>query len=116
MEQKALDQLYYERRRKRSGGEVRGESALIRAHSEEGDPTFDQIIGREWTPGFAAMMADELRRVLNMLGDAVLRSIAIWKIEGYINEEIAAKLDCVLRTVERKLRRIRGIWAKEIVP
>jgi DNA-binding CsgD family transcriptional regulator len=31
-------------------------------------------------------------------------------MEGYTTEEIAAKLDCAPRTVERKLRLIRGVW------
>jgi hypothetical protein len=34
-------------------------------------------------------------------------------MEGYTNEEIAKKLDCVPRTVERKLAVIRGRWEKE---
>jgi hypothetical protein len=37
-------------------------------------------------------------------------------MEGYGNEEIAAKLGCVPRTVERKLRLIRNLWAGEIPP
>ena len=42
----------------------------------------------------------------------------MWKLEGYTNEEIAAKMNGgegrSLPTVERKLARIRKIWAKEI--
>jgi DNA-directed RNA polymerase specialized sigma24 family protein len=42
-----------------------------------------------------------------------LRSVALWKLEGYTNQEIAGKLGCVAGTVERKLRVIRSIWDRE---
>jgi DNA-binding CsgD family transcriptional regulator len=42
--------------------------------------------------------------------------VAVWKLEGYTNAEIAAKLDCTPRTVERKLRIIRGLWQREGPP
>jgi DNA-directed RNA polymerase specialized sigma24 family protein len=51
--------------------------------------------------------------LLESLGDAVLRSIAVWKMEGYTNAEIAARLGCVEVTVERRLRLIRDTWARE---
>ena len=44
--------------------------------------------------------------------------MAVWKLEGYTSEEIAPRLKGgegrSLATVERKLERIRLIWAKEI--
>ena len=43
-----------------------------------------------------------------------LQSFAHWKLEGFTNEEIASRLGCVERTVERKLQRIRLLWAKEL--
>ena len=42
-----------------------------------------------------------------------LRTVAMRKVEGYGNEEIAAQFGCGLRTVERRLRLIRGIWEQE---
>ena len=68
----------------------------------------------EATPALAAQLTDECRRLLDRLGDETLRSVALWKMEGYTNAEIAAKLDCVETTVERKLRRIRILWAEEV--
>ena len=50
--------------------------------------------------------------MLDLLGDEELRSIARWKMEGDTNAEIADKLGCLPRTVERKLRRIRELWEK----
>ena len=34
-------------------------------------------------------------------------------MEGYTNEEIAEKLDCSVRRVERKLHIIRSLWEKK---
>jgi len=45
-----------------------------------------------------------------------LRSVALWKMEGLTNDEVAKRLGCVVGTVERKLRVIRTIWQKEIAP
>ena len=73
----------------------------------------DEVLGREPTPEFAAQVAEEYERLLARLGSDELTAIAVWKMEGYRNEEIAAKLDYVPRTVERKLRLIRQLWAEE---
>jgi hypothetical protein len=35
---------------------------------------------------------------------------SLWKLEGSTNPEIAERLECTLRTVERKLERIRAYW------
>ena len=51
--------------------------------------------------------------MLDRLSDTLLRAIALWKIEGFTTEEIAAKLGCTSRTVERKLQLIRRLWRAE---
>jgi RNA polymerase sigma factor (sigma-70 family) len=68
------------------------------------------VVGPEPTPEFAAQVADEFRTVLDALGDETLRRVAQWKMEGFTNQEIAEKLGCVERTVERKLEMIRERW------
>ena len=55
------------------------------------------------SPEFAALVADESRRLFEALSDDSLRQVVRLRLEGYTNEEIAAALDCGLRTVERKL-------------
>lgn len=72
------------------------------------------IAGEEPGPALLAEMAEECRRLLGRLGDETLRAVAVWKMEGYTNEEIAGKLACVPRTIERKLRLIRAIWESEL--
>lgn len=99
--QKALDLARRETASKRGGGAVAGF-----------DP--DAAAGREPTPEFAAAVADEFRRLLAKLGDPELRALAVWKLEGLTNDEIAARWACVPRTVERRLKVIRSLWAAEV--
>ena len=70
----------------------------------------DRHVGNEPTPSFAAEVADQCRHLLNQLEDDELRTIAMWKLEGYTNEEIATRLTRSRATVERKLALIRQIW------
>jgi DNA-directed RNA polymerase specialized sigma24 family protein len=111
---KACDLVEYEHRQKRGGGKVLGESALAGADSLlELEPGMEQVIGNEPTPEFAAQVAEECQRLLDQLDDPELRSIALWRLEGYTNKQIAEKLSCVPRTVKRKLDRIHYLWEKE---
>lgn len=72
-----------------------------------------QLIGTEPDPQFALQVAEELERLLAALGDQELRCVALRKMEGFTNEEVATELGCAPRTVERKLQLIRAIWEKE---
>jgi RNA polymerase sigma factor (sigma-70 family) len=90
---------------------------LIRRHRPQegaGDYDLTQLLAREPTPEEAAEVADDCRRLLDLLEEPQLRQIALWKVEGYTNEEIATRVDCVPRTVERKLQRIRLLWKHEL--
>ena len=64
----------------------------------------------------AAAVSEQCSRLLDLLDDPSLRNIALLKLEGHTNEEIATKLNCVTTTVERKLARIRSKWQPEIDP
>jgi DNA-directed RNA polymerase specialized sigma24 family protein len=74
----------------------------------------DTVLGVEPSPELAAQTIDELQRLLSALRDESLRSVACWKLEGYTNAKVAARLGCIEKTVERKLHRIRQIWGEEV--
>jgi DNA-directed RNA polymerase specialized sigma24 family protein len=93
--------LEHEGRHKRDWRRTRPASA------ESGDI---ELAGREPDPAFAAEVAEECERLLARLGDDDLRSLAVRKMEGFTNEEIATQLGCSLATVERRLRLIRREW------
>ncbi len=81
-----------------------------RPEENAGTEDLEQFLSREPPPELAAEMAEEYRRLLDRLGDPQLQAVALWKVEGYTNEEIARRLGCVERSVERKLQRIRILW------
>jgi DNA-directed RNA polymerase specialized sigma24 family protein len=111
---KASDLAQHERRQKRGGGAVLDEAALpCPSDSSAPEAGLEQIKGPEPTPAFAAQVAEECRRLLERLDSPELRDVALRKVEGNSNEEIAAQLGCGLRTVERRLRLIRSIWEQE---
>jgi DNA-directed RNA polymerase specialized sigma24 family protein len=100
---KAADLANHERRQKRGGG-------AVAAASELGDgETFAEMISREPDPALAAEVAENCRRLLDALGEGVLREIALAKMEGETNKAIAARLGVAEITVERKLAGCRAI-------
>lgn len=102
-----------ERRQKRGGNLVRVSNP---AKDGEDEPGLEQLMSRELDPEFAAQVAEECERLLSGLGDPELRSVALWKMEGWSTDEIAAKLGYAPRSVKRKLRLIRNLWEKEREP
>jgi hypothetical protein len=105
---KVLDQRDHDRRLKRGGGNVRGESAF--GNEELGPRGLEQVIGTEPTPALVVEFAEEFDRLLAALDDPDLRRIAIGKLEGLTNAELAAQRQCGLRSIERKLAIIRRTW------
>jgi DNA-directed RNA polymerase specialized sigma24 family protein len=112
---KAAGQNRWEARQKRGGGRVRHESALAAGPEPEIDD-LAQVVGAEPSPEFAALVAEECARRLRDLPDESLRQVALLKMEGYRNEEIAARLGHSLRTITRKLQVIRSLWRDEALP
>ncbi len=110
---KANHLLRDEGRQKRGGGRRYssgnpgdlGEEALL-----------EQLRSREPSPEFAAQSEESATYLLDKLPSEELRSIAIWRMAEFTVEEIAARLDCSERTVERKIAVIRDRWRAEGAP
>jgi DNA-directed RNA polymerase specialized sigma24 family protein len=103
-ERKAIDLIQHEGRGKRDWRLIQPADSSSEASPLAGLP------GSEPDPAFAAQVAEECQRLLTRLADDGLRAIALRKMEGHTNEEIAAELGCSLATVERRLRLIRREW------
>jgi DNA-directed RNA polymerase specialized sigma24 family protein len=98
------------RLRRDVGRQKRGSPA---AAASGADIDLDELLDAGPTPAFAAEMMEESQRPLGRLANAELRSVALWKMEGFSNDEIADRLGCGLRSVGRKLRVIRALWTEE---
>jgi RNA polymerase sigma factor (sigma-70 family) len=83
---------------------------MHRDGADKSIPLVDQIDSDGPTPAEAALLNEALERRIEMLKEPDLRQIAIRKLEGYTNAEVAEQLGCTLRTVQRKIERIRAYW------
>ncbi len=110
---KAIDLIKFQKRKKRSPGKT--------VSLNSGGPAFADTPNRNLEladshpPGdLILQFAEEFEHLLELLKDEPLREIALWKLEGYTNGEIAQRLGCVERTVERKLWLIKMTWTKAL--
>lgn len=93
-------------RLRRGGGRVRGDSALG-AGQASAVPGFDGLAASGAPPDLQAEEAEALTQSLASLGDPMLQTIAVARLEGFTSREIAARLRVTERTIERKLRIVR---------
>lgn len=79
---------------------------VLETESVVGENALANIAGREPPPEFAAAVAD----LLECLPSDELRTIAVARMEGRTNDEVARQLGRSLSTIERKLQVIRVLW------
>jgi RNA polymerase sigma factor (sigma-70 family) len=113
-QRKAIDLARHGRRLRRGGGKwprsIDSQTADFPTDGSHGAAP----VSRDPSPELSAMMAEQCRRLLEGLPDEQLRVLAVAKLEGHTNEEIARQLAVSLRTVERRLRLIRDEWKQEL--
>lgn len=102
---KVIDWLRHHGRQKR---QALGESALLHfdASGQEG---MAQVADPNPPPDLEVMLIDEVRRLVQMLPEA-MQIVATLKMDGFSNNEIAEQVGCSLATIERRLKMIREIW------
>jgi DNA-directed RNA polymerase specialized sigma24 family protein len=95
--------------------EVKRASCQKRLVPGECVPLDEEIATRDLPPDLTTMAAERFEFLIESLRqkEAILEPIALWKFEGYTNDEIAARLGCSRSRVARKLERIRIIWERE---
>ncbi|MGF1583297.1 MAG: ECF-type sigma factor [Gemmataceae bacterium] len=107
---KATNLAKMEQRVKRGG--PRRDHRKLASGCEAAHRELEQYATREPTPDMAVLILEQYQELLGSLGNQNLLKVAQWKIEGYTNQEIATKMGCVPRTVERRLQEIRALWEK----
>ena len=92
--------------RRREFSQKRGGSQTVRTAIH----LVDFLQSNEPDPSMSAMLADQFEFLLNRLEECELQEIALLKLEGFTNVEIAHRLHCSERTVKRRLMIVRRIW------
>ncbi|MEX0824819.1 MAG: ECF-type sigma factor [Pirellulaceae bacterium] len=101
-------------RQKRGGGHVRGESVFVDPAGVQRSEGMGGIAGAEGPADLQAELAEQCELLLDQLPDEQLRQIAVMRMEGFLVEEIADRLELSKRAVERRLQLIRRIWAEAV--
>lgn len=106
---KAAKHIAHETAQKRGGGKIRGESVFqqLDGPAPNGLEDFPERTDSSGDSANLLECAAEILEFLDSLGDETMRRIAIWKSHGLSDEQISQELNCSVRTVERKRRRLR---------
>jgi RNA polymerase sigma factor (sigma-70 family) len=109
---KAADNFKAQLRMKRGGGQVRGESVLeAMASSSQINRGIGNVAGSSRTPEEEAILNDCYQHYIEEL-PADLAEFARLYLAGLSYEEIGEQMDCVNRTVKRKVKRIKERWQR----
>lgn len=111
--QGAIDLLRGEQRQCRGGGTVRGDS-VFGGDDSTGATGFASVPDDALPPDLVVMAEEETKALMRYLEDDQLASIAVARMEGFSNREIADLLECSSSTVERSVRLIRKKWRRRI--
>lgn len=113
-ERKAINLARHEHRKKRDAGRLAADATPPGSADESAvDGPLNWLIGREPSAELVAMMEEEFRLLLDRLPDEEFRQIAVLKMEGNTNADIASLISRSEPTVERRLNRIRKLWEQE---
>jgi DNA-directed RNA polymerase specialized sigma24 family protein len=108
-DRKVIKHRKREKSAKRGGGAVVSMTCLT---TDATDGTF------QFDPAEAGPTEEEVATVVaemtEGLGDRVLRVIAVRRLQGFTDTEIATELGVTERTIIRKRRRIQAIWRSEL--
>ncbi len=109
---KANAQIRRHYAQKRGGGVVRGESVFLdRMATDQEHYGINQVIDDRNLDVMSGQLIQMCEEKLTMLNDDSLREVAILRLEGYSNDEMAEQLHCSRATIKRKLARIREKWS-----
>ena len=69
-------------------------------------------VSREPTPEFAAEFVETCEFLFQSLDDPALKQVVSLRMEGYTDAEVADRLSCSRRTVQRRLEVVRRHWGR----
>jgi DNA-directed RNA polymerase specialized sigma24 family protein len=93
---------------------ARTESRERAIHVAEGE--LERVLGRDPDPEFAAQAAEQCERLMAALADPTLEAVARLRLDGATVPDIAGRLGCSPRTIDRKIALIQTVWSREFGP
>ena len=111
VDRRAADQYRRQHTQKAGVDRVQTESILMQESDQAG---LAGLPGLDPTPELAAELTELLRIRLTSLKHPAYQQIALLKLQGFSNREIAEQLETSLRTVERRLEHIRTKWSFDL--
>ena len=112
--EKVLRVVRRELAHKRGAGRTLCETSIRPVFPSAKQFSLDLLMAETPSPDFVATLNEQGHRLIESLPNKDLRTVAIWRIEGYTVPEIAGKLRITSRSVERKLQLIRKKWSREL--
>ncbi len=101
---------------RKSNAQKRGSDGVLRLDDlAQPGQELRELADIDQNPKFVAAFNDSLSVSLQRLPDNTTREVALQRLEGYQNREIADRLHISLSSVERKLRVIREMWEEEFL-
>ena len=104
--------LRHQTRQKRGGGSVRGESVFIDTSGDGKSAGIGGVTGGAQTPDVHHELQEACDSLLDQLPDEQLRQIAVMRMDGFLVDEIAQRMELSKRAVERRLQLIRRTWTE----
>lgn len=103
---KIIDKRRHDRRQRR-GGEREPQSL-------DDEAVMLEVIGNDPSPEMVLMMEESVDQFFSHLGVGQLRDLAVAKLEGDSNADLAERFGCSERTIERRLHLIREKCHQEL--
>jgi len=98
---KATDRIRREQRQRRNPGKPAVREGLQQVADNQPSPS--EVIQLQ-----EAM--DDLLQALDLCDDPKLKLIALMRLEGATTQEISEKLNCTVRTIQRKMHILERLW------
>ncbi len=101
-------------RLKRGGGATRGDSVFMAPDGQTHGGGLNEFATEQVTPDVQMELSEACDELLYQLPDDQLRQIAIMRMDGYLVDDIAKRLELSKRAVERRLQLIRKTWSESL--
>lgn len=100
----------YDQRARRDVRRTFSDSVFLPSGEDSACAGARTIASREPAPEFTAEFVETCGMLFNSLDDPALRQVVHLRLEGHTDAEIADRLTCSRRTVQRRLEVIRRHW------